>query len=150
MNKSGRYLLSHFYKLENAHGKFALNNFCKPCRFHNCAKKLNYVKLSPSSIVKPFPVLESSIDTTSSKFQSNLEKSNVLEDEYAKILQSARDGGGPKAIERHTKRNRKLLVQDRIKLLFDEGSDMLELCAITGSKMEYADVPGSGTVTGNR
>ena len=41
-------------------------------------------------------------------------------------------GGGSKGIERHVKRNKKMLVRDRIKLLLDSNSEVLELSPLAG------------------
>ena len=41
-------------------------------------------------------------------------------------------GGGEKGIERHIKRNKKMLIRDRIKLLLDKDSENLELSPLAG------------------
>uniref|UniRef100_F7AHK9 methylcrotonoyl-CoA carboxylase n=1 Tax=Ciona intestinalis TaxID=7719 RepID=F7AHK9_CIOIN len=56
-------------------------------------------------------------------------------------------GGGKKGIENHVKRNKKLLIRDRIRLLLDENEPTLELSALAGLDLEYGDVPCAGVVT---
>ena len=56
--------------------------------------------------------------------------------------------GGEKAIERHIKRNKKLLARERLSKLLDDGTDLLELFQFAGLDLEYYDVPCAGVVTG--
>ncbi|ESP01290.1 hypothetical protein LOTGIDRAFT_111576 [Lottia gigantea] len=57
-------------------------------------------------------------------------------------------GGGEKAIHRHVLKQKKMLVNDRIKCLLDSDSRFLELSVIGGMGMKYGDVPRTGIVTG--
>lgn len=57
-------------------------------------------------------------------------------------------GGGPKAIHRHTVLNKKVLVRDRLKLLFDPESTFLEIGLLAGMSMDYGNIPAAGSVTG--
>ena len=41
-------------------------------------------------------------------------------------------GGGIRGIERHVKRNKKMLVRDRIRLLVDESSPTMETAMFAG------------------
>ncbi|KAI4828812.1 hypothetical protein KUCAC02_022884, partial [Chaenocephalus aceratus] len=54
---------------------------------------------------------------------------------------------GKKAIARHTQRNRKLLVRDRLRLLLDD-EDFLELSLLAGLGLPYGDIPAAGCLTG--
>ena len=57
-------------------------------------------------------------------------------------------GGGEKAVERHTSRG-KLFVRDRINQLLDPGSPFLELSQLAGYKLYgKEEVPAGGVVTG--
>ncbi|GFW24601.1 methylcrotonoyl-CoA carboxylase beta chain, mitochondrial [Trichonephila clavipes] len=60
----------------------------------------------------------------------------------------AKAGGGAKGIHRHTVKNKKILVRDRLKLLFDPDSPFLEIGLFAGLFMDYGTVPTAGTVTG--
>lgn len=57
-------------------------------------------------------------------------------------------GGGESAILRHTQRNKKLFVRERLRLLLDHG-EFLELSPLAGLDMPYGDVPAAGCLTGN-
>ncbi|NXF03380.1 MCCB carboxylase, partial [Smithornis capensis] len=63
------------------------------------------------------------------------------------LLERVRKGGGEDAIQRHTRRNKKLFVRERLRLLLDE-EDFLELSPLAGLHMPYGDVPGAGCLTG--
>ncbi|XP_078657550.1 biotin-dependent 3-methylcrotonyl-coenzyme A carboxylase beta1 subunit-like isoform X2 [Branchiostoma floridae x Branchiostoma belcheri] len=97
---------------------------------------------------RPFKTLEGAVDTSSKTFQENLKTSEKLEEKYTALLQQVLAGGGPKAIDRHVKKNKKLLVRDRLRLLLDEGCEFLELSPLAGMGMEYGDIPAAGMVTG--
>lgn len=56
--------------------------------------------------------------------------------------------GGPKGIERHVNKNKKVLVRERIKMLIDPGTNFLEIGHMAGFDMMYGDVPCGGTVGG--
>ncbi|XP_041360194.1 biotin-dependent 3-methylcrotonyl-coenzyme A carboxylase beta1 subunit-like isoform X2 [Gigantopelta aegis] len=95
----------------------------------------------------PFPILDFKVDKHGADFMQNYEASKHKENLYLQILQKSLAGGGEKAIERHTKRNKKLLVQDRIKLLFDDCTkDFFEMSPIAGLGMEYGDIARAGIV----
>ncbi|XP_052274339.1 methylcrotonoyl-CoA carboxylase beta chain, mitochondrial-like isoform X2 [Dreissena polymorpha] len=98
--------------------------------------------------VKPFPVLDGTVDTSDSQFQKNVETTQSLTANYEEILAQSLAGGGEKAILRHTKQHKKLLARERIKLLVDDDAEFLELSPIAGHNMEYGDVPRAGVITG--
>ncbi|XP_054718497.1 methylcrotonoyl-CoA carboxylase beta chain, mitochondrial-like [Uloborus diversus] len=60
----------------------------------------------------------------------------------------AASGGGSKAIHRHTVLNKKLLVRDRLKLLFDPDSMFLEVGLLAGMFMDYGNIAAAGSVAG--
>lgn len=62
-------------------------------------------------------------------------------------MKQVQKGGGEKAILRHTQRNKKLLVRDRLRLLLDKG-EILELSPFAGLGMPYGDIPAAGCLTG--
>ncbi|WP_117211314.1 acyl-CoA carboxylase subunit beta [Allorhizocola rhizosphaerae] len=73
--------------------------------------------------------------------QAMLEKLASLEAEHAKALA----GGGPKYVERHRARG-KMLARERIELLVDEDSPLLELSPLAGYGTDFP--VGAGVVTG--
>ena len=56
-------------------------------------------------------------------------------------------GGGDNAVLRHTQRNKKLLVRDRLRRLLDD-EDYLELGPFAGLGLPYGDIPSAGCLTG--
>ena len=46
------------------------------------------------------------------------------------------------------KKNKKLLVRDKLKYLLDDDGDLLELSLLGGLGMEYGDVPGAAVYVG--
>ncbi|XP_052774704.1 uncharacterized protein LOC128213192 [Mya arenaria] len=122
------------------------------CQLRGC--RLLHATFYPSATrpqerrIKPFPVISGEVDTGSPEFQQNLESSNKLMTTYEEILKKSCAGGGEKAILRHTKQHKKLLVTERINLLLDNYDDFLELSPIAGHAMQYGDVPRAGVITG--
>src|SRR5262249_1241998 len=60
---------------------------------------------------------------------------------------AARDGGGPKYLERHRAQG-KLPVRDRIARLLDDGSPFLELSPLAAYDIYDGDAPAAGLVSG--
>lgn len=102
----------------------------------------------PKRREKPFPVLDGQVDTSSADFIKNKEVSRQLESKYHEILTKSQAGGGDKAIARHVKQHKKLLAEDRVKLLVDDYEDFFELSPIAGDSMEYGDVARAGILGG--
>ena len=68
--------------------------------------------------------------------------------ELKKKIGTIAQGGGDKAVERHTSRG-KLFVRDRINQLLDPGSPFLELSQLAGYRLYgKEEVPAGGVVTG--
>lgn len=102
----------------------------------------------PERRKKPFPVIDGSVDTSDKNFLKNLEISKSVEAKYVDILSKSHAGGGEKAIARHVKQHRKLLAEDRVKLLLDDYNDFFELSSIAGHGMEYGDIARAGILGG--
>ncbi|XP_069498033.1 probable methylcrotonoyl-CoA carboxylase beta chain, mitochondrial isoform X2 [Ambystoma mexicanum] len=66
---------------------------------------------------------------------------------YSELYEKIRKGGGEKAIVRHTQRNKKLLVRERLQMILDDEA-FLELSPLAGLGLPYGDVPSSGCLTG--
>jgi acetyl-CoA carboxylase carboxyltransferase component len=92
-------------------------------------------------------VLASRINTSSEAFQSNRQRMRALVDDLHQRLATAREGGGPKYMERH-RQQQKLPVRERLERLIDPGTPFLELSALAASGMYDNDAPAAGIVTG--
>ncbi|GIG00574.1 acyl-CoA carboxylase subunit beta [Catellatospora citrea] len=81
-------------------------------------------------------ILRSTLDTGAAAYAGNrgalLEKLTALDAEHAKAL----GGGGPKYVKRHHDRG-KLLPRERIELLVDRDSPLLELSALAAYGTDY-------------
>lgn len=73
----------------------------------------------------------------------------LLSVRYTELSEKVKKGGGDNAIARHTQRNRKLLVRDRLRLLLDD-EDFLELSSFAGLGLHYGDIPSAGFLTGQK
>jgi acetyl-CoA carboxylase carboxyltransferase component len=93
--------------------------------------------------------LGSAFDSQAPKAQANREALLTLMMELRAEENSIRLGGGAKAAEAQRAKGR-LTVRDRLKLLLDEGTELLELglWAAHGMYGEYGGAPGAGVVTG--
>jgi len=80
-------------------------------------------------------------------FQANAARMRSLVDELRAHLAEAREGGGPKYLERHRAQG-KLPVRERIDRLLDAGSPFLELSPLAAHGMYDGEAPGAGLVTG--
>lgn len=92
-------------------------------------------------------VIESKINKSSDEFRTNQEHYQKLISNYLENMQTAKNGGGEKNIERHKSRN-KLLARERIDELLDSGSGFLELSTMAANGMYDDAAPGAGVVTG--
>ncbi len=92
-------------------------------------------------------VLESRIDPSDPLFQSNRDHLQQLVDELSERMARARDGGGPKYLQRHVAQG-KLPVRERIERLLDPGSPFLELSPLAAIGMYNDEAPAAGIVTG--
>ncbi|MCW2924685.1 MAG: Propionyl-CoA carboxylase, partial [Thermoleophilia bacterium] len=86
-------------------------------------------------------------DPTSGPFAANRAAMDELVAELRERLATAREGGGPRSIERHRARG-KLTARDRIDVLVDPDTAFLELSPLAAAGV-YEDEPASaGVVTG--
>ncbi|HVC46763.1 MAG TPA: acyl-CoA carboxylase subunit beta [Terracidiphilus sp.] len=93
--------------------------------------------------------LGSEFDPESAKATANREGLRKLLAELRATEETIRDGGGAKAIDSQHGKHR-LTARERLKLLLDEGTELLELglWAAHGMYEEYGGAPGAGVVTG--
>ncbi|CAL8094231.1 unnamed protein product [Orchesella dallaii] len=75
-------------------------------------------------------------------------QSKAALERYHELRKQTLAGGGPRGIERHVQKNRKVLIRDRIQALLDPGSPFLEIGDLAGYDMAYGDVPAAGVVVG--
>ena len=93
--------------------------------------------------------LKSNLDTQSERMIANRAAVTALMAEMSAEEDSIRLGGGVKAAEAQRAKGR-LTVRERLKLLLDDGQELLELglWAAYGMYEEYGGAPGAGVVTG--
>jgi 3-methylcrotonyl-CoA carboxylase beta subunit len=91
--------------------------------------------------------ISSKIRTDSPEFKANRDKLTAAVAQLRQRLAQAREGGGPRYLQRHREQG-KLPVRERIDLLLDEGSPFLELSPLAAWEMYDNDAPGAGLVTG--
>lgn len=68
---------------------------------------------------------------------------------FTELSEKVRKGGGDNAIARHTQRNKKLLIRDRLRLLLDD-EDFVELSPFAGLGLPYGDIPSAACMTGQK
>ncbi|XP_077680109.1 methylcrotonoyl-CoA carboxylase beta chain, mitochondrial-like isoform X2 [Eretmochelys imbricata] len=96
---------------------------------------------------KTFPVLDGRIPSVCEHvFEENLRNSEACIQRYSELLCKVSKGGGENAILRHTQRNKKLLVRERLRMLLDDET-FLELSPFAGVDLPYGDVPAAGCLT---
>jgi 3-methylcrotonyl-CoA carboxylase beta subunit len=92
-------------------------------------------------------VLVSQLQTRSEEFRANAERMKVLLSELRERTTEAALGGTESARKKYQTRD-KLLVRDRINLLLDPGTPLLELSPLAATGLYKGEVPGAGIVTG--
>src|SRR2546423_3236836 len=91
--------------------------------------------------------LDTHVDPADATFQTNRQRMQQLVDDLRQREAAAREGGGPKYLERHRKQG-KLPARDRIARLLDPGSPFLELSPRAAHGIYDDDAPAAGIVTG--
>jgi acetyl-CoA carboxylase carboxyltransferase component len=92
-------------------------------------------------------ILESRIVPSDPTFKTNQERMRQLVAELRERTDRARQGGGPKYLQRHREQG-KMPVRERIERLIDAGSPFLELSALAAINMYDNEAPAAGLVTG--
>ncbi len=92
-------------------------------------------------------VLASHAKTNTPEFAANREKMLALVGELRERHARAREGGGPRYLERH-KQQGKLPVRERIAQLLDADTPFLELSALAAWDLYDNEAPAAGIVTG--
>ncbi|HYR28002.1 MAG TPA: carboxyl transferase domain-containing protein, partial [Thermoanaerobaculia bacterium] len=91
--------------------------------------------------------IESHLDTSSADFRGNAARLQGLVDELNQRLAKARQGGGPKYVERHREQG-KVPPRERIAALLDPDTPFLELSPLAATGMYDDDAPAAGIITG--
>ncbi|WP_035351251.1 acyl-CoA carboxylase subunit beta [Edaphobacter aggregans] len=99
--------------------------------------------------VKSEASLESKLDVKAARFAANRAALMALLGEMREQEAAIRQGGGAKAAEAQRAKGR-LTARERLALLLDEGTDLMELglWAAHGMYEEFGGAPGAGVVTG--
>jgi 3-methylcrotonyl-CoA carboxylase beta subunit len=92
-------------------------------------------------------VLDTHVRPDSEEFRANEARMSALVDRLRARLAAAREGGGPKAHERHRAQG-KLPVRERLARLLDPGSPFLEIAPLAAWDVYDGDAPGAGLVAG--
>src|SRR5262245_39683690 len=92
-------------------------------------------------------LLTSHVDPKSERFRTNSQRLKGLVAELRERRLAARQGGGPRYLQRHREQG-KLPVRERIEKLLDAGSPLLELAPLAAWDMYDNEAPGAGLVTG--
>uniref|UniRef100_A0A7N8WY68 methylcrotonoyl-CoA carboxylase n=1 Tax=Mastacembelus armatus TaxID=205130 RepID=A0A7N8WY68_9TELE len=121
-----------------------ISNYFSKNRFINLSRDLKKKR----SLRSAFPVLDLPLQPIHQHvYEANLRNSNACHEKFTELSEKVRKGGGDNAIARHTQRNRKLLVRDRLRLLLDD-EGFLELSPLAGLGLPYGDIPSAGCLTG--
>ncbi len=91
--------------------------------------------------------IESRISTTSAEYQANYEHNRKLADEFMAKQDAARHARPQRDIDR-LRRQKKLLVRERLDLLLDPGTPFLELSSLAANMDYDGEVPGAAQVSG--
>jgi 3-methylcrotonyl-CoA carboxylase beta subunit len=93
--------------------------------------------------------LPSRLDIAAARYKANQEALHTLLAALRVEEDTIKQGGGPKAAEAQRSKGR-LTVRERLDLLLDEHTELLELglWAANGMYAEYGGAPGAGVVTG--
>jgi 3-methylcrotonyl-CoA carboxylase beta subunit/propionyl-CoA carboxylase len=92
-------------------------------------------------------VLETQVRPSDSTFIANRDRLAQLVAELRSCLDAAREGGGPKALDRHRELG-KIPVRERIDGLVDPRTPFLELSPLAAFGMYDDEAPSAGLVTG--
>lgn len=117
-------------------------------RFLSRTKRTVIITSYQRSYHRKFKVLDGKVNLSDPKILAQLKENEALEKELQLKIEKIELGGGSKAIQRHVKLNKKMLVRDRLDKLLDNHYPFLELAQLAGHNLEYGDVPAAGSVMG--
>ena len=90
---------------------------------------------------------QSQVDTSNSEFRANMAHHRGLAAEFRERQNNARARRPARDIDR-LKRQKKLLLRDRLEALLDPGTPFLEFSSLAACESYDGQVPGAGQVTG--
>ncbi|XP_071490313.1 biotin-dependent 3-methylcrotonyl-coenzyme A carboxylase beta1 subunit-like [Diadema antillarum] len=97
----------------------------------------------------PFVPIDGEVDQSHLDYQTNYIHNYELNEQLTEMLGVVRAGGGERAMKKHTERNKKLFIRDRLRLLLDDyDNEFLELSPLCGWEMEYGTIPAGSNVCG--
>src|SRR5579871_3903246 len=103
---------------------------------------------APPHQANAISVLPTVVDTSSPEYQENARQMGEVMARLETLTQRIRQGGPPKAREKHIAR-KKMLPRDRVTALIDPGTSFLELSPLAGYELyEGEEVPAGGIITG--
>jgi acetyl-CoA carboxylase carboxyltransferase component len=91
--------------------------------------------------------IESKLRTASPDYQANYAHNKKKIEEFREILALAKQGGPPKAVEKHKSRG-KLTARERLEALFDRNTPFLEFSSLSAHGLYDGQAPCAGIVTG--
>ncbi len=94
---------------------------------------------------RPFPELP---QATAFALAAPTEEFESTKKAHLELEAACRAGGGQRGIDRHVKKNKKILVRERIARIIDDDYPFLEVGLTAGMGMPYGDVPCAGLVLG--
>jgi 3-methylcrotonyl-CoA carboxylase beta subunit len=124
-------------------------SFTNRAEVYSCLKSYERVIAAADRSTAEDNTLRSKLDTQAPRAKANREVLLALLAEVRAEEHTIRLGGGAKAAEAQRAKGR-LTVRERLKLLLDDGTELLELglWAAHGMYGEYGGAPGAGVVTG--
>lgn len=116
--------------------------------WHGSVRCMSSMAVKRKALRSAFPVMDVPVQPLHRHvYEANLRNSEACHQKLVELSERVRKGGGGSAVARHTQRNKKLLVRDRLRLLLDD-EDYLELSPLAGLGLPYGDIPSAGCLTG--
>ena len=122
--------------------------FLRHLRFISARNNGNIFNPLRSTSSLPFPVINGDIDVQSSDFRRKKDLYTKFYEKYTQDLSSLDSGANKKAIDRHVRINKKILLKERLAAILDPGSDFLELSPLAGFSLEYGQIQRAGLLCG--
>jgi 3-methylcrotonyl-CoA carboxylase beta subunit len=99
------------------------------------------------SIAAEVTLIATALDASSAEAGANRESMTALVEDLRARLAKVREGGPPRARDRHLAAG-KLLPRQRVESLLDPGTPFLEIGALAANGMYDDEAPGAGIITG--
>ncbi|MBI4720878.1 MAG: methylcrotonoyl-CoA carboxylase [Chitinivibrionia bacterium] len=91
--------------------------------------------------------IETHVKPTSAEYKENFAHNKQKIEEFRKRISEAKQGGPPKAVEKHKSRG-KLTARERLDRLFDRNTPFLEFSSLAANGMYGDEAPCAGIITG--